>query len=231
MHAEGQRVVEVAVRAVAPQVLAQRRALDDLAGMTEEQHEDAEGLRAEANADPGTAQLAGRDVDLESAEAQTGGRNLRHQNRIIAAALGAALAGCGGSGPASAPAALSVGGTYTLSKAVLEDTCGGQIRTFVFTAHVQHTPGSATFVLNDSFNDLPGLVQPDGAFTIPALRTGTEQGAAIVGSFDGGRFTTAGFDVQARLDIDGPSGTPPFPACRVRESWRGVKQGPANVIP
>jgi hypothetical protein len=151
----------------------------------------------------------------------------RGQTRMAAAALAALLVSCGG----SSPAALSVGGSYRLSKTVLEDDCGGTITTFVFAAQVRHDPGATSFVVNDSFNDLPGRVESDGTFTIPALRTGTEQGAAVVSAFDAGRFTAAGFEVQVRLDIDRPSGTPPAPACRVRENWQGVKQGSPNVIP
>lgn len=148
-----------------------------------------------------------------------------------AAGCAVAMAACGGSSPAAPPSGFSVGGSYALTKTVLEDACGGAIRTFVFTARVRHDPGATTFVLNDSFNDLPGRVESDGAFTIPATRTGTEAGAAVVSTFDPGRFTTAGFEVAVRIDIDRPSGTPPAPACRVRESWAGVKQGPPNVLP
>lgn len=150
---------------------------------------------------------------------------------FAAPALAAALASCGGSSPAAPVPALSVGGSYRLNKTVLEDDCGGTLTTFVFAAQVRHDPGAASFVLNDSFNDLPGRVESDGTFTVPALRTGTEQGAAVVTTFDAGRFTAAGFEVQVRLDVDRPSGTPPAPACRVRENWRGVKQGSPNVIP
>jgi hypothetical protein len=150
---------------------------------------------------------------------------------IAAAALAAPLGGCGGSSPAAPPQALSVAGDYRLNKAVLEDDCGGAITTFVFMARVRHDPGAASFVLNDSFNDLTGRVEPDGTFTIPPLRTGTEEGAAVVSTFDLGRFTASGLDVQVRIDIDRTSGTPPAPACHVRESWQGVKQGAPNVIP
>ncbi len=148
-----------------------------------------------------------------------------------AAAFAAAVAGCGGSSPAAPPSGISVGGTYGLTKTVLEDACGGAIRTFAFTARVRHDPGSASFVLNDSFNDLPGRVEPGGAFTIPATRTGTEGGAPVVSTFDTGRFTATGFEVPVRIDIDRALGTPPAPACRVRESWAGIKQGTPNVLP
>lgn len=152
--------------------------------------------------------------------------------RIWSTAVAATLvAACGGSSPAAPPQAISVGGTYALTKTVLEDACGGAIRTFVFTARVRHDPGSSSFVLTDSFNDLPGRVESDGSFAIPATRTGTESGAAVVSTFEPGRFTATGFEVAVRIDIDRPSGTPPGPACRVRESWAGLKQGTPNVLP
>jgi hypothetical protein len=148
---------------------------------------------------------------------------------LVAVSLG--RAGCGGSSAAMAPRLLSVGGSYALTKTVLEDTCGGPVTAFTFAARVTHSPGAAAFVLNDSFNDLAGTVSADGAFAIPHLRTGTHQGAAVTSAFESGRFTANALDVRVRLEVDGPSGSPPFPACAVTEAWHGAKQGPPNVIP
>jgi len=143
------------------------------------------------------------------------------------------VAGCASGSSPSAPASrtLEVFGAYQITKTGVEDTCGGPLTPFVTTGTVSHTPGAGTFVLNDGFTEYRGRVAADGAFTIPALNTAPHLGAPVVTSFQNGRFTTDGFTVQVRLDIDGPRGAPAFAACLVAQSWRGVKQGSPNIIP
>jgi len=159
------------------------------------------------------------------------GMTFAHRFVIVTLCIG--LATCGSDPSPSAPASrlLQVGGSYQITKTGQEDTCGGPLTPFVGAGAVAHTPGAGTFLLSDSFTEYRGNVSPDGTFTVAAQNTAPHQGAPVVTSFQNGRFAAEGFNVQVRLDIDGPRGTPAFPACFVAQSWRGVKQGSPNVIP
>ncbi len=158
----------------------------------------------------------------------------RRRPALVALAL-SVFPACGGGGGASSapspPRLLGVGGSYVLTKTVGDDTCGSAATAFTFPATVTHSPGAFAFVLNDSFNDLAGTVNTDGTFSIPSRRTGTHEGGTVQSTFDMGRFTSAGFDLRARHDVDGSTGTPPYPSCHIVESWHGLKQGSPNVIP
>src|SRR5215510_3533494 len=148
--------------------------------------------------------------------------------------LSGSLACGGGQSPPSSPTPvqLQVGGAYQILKTTLENACDGILTPGTVTGTVSHTAAAQTFTLNDSFTSFSGTVQSNGAFAIVATPTAPgHTGAPMTTVFDGGRFTTTGFEVQVRLEINGPLAPEPFPACRVTQVWRGTKQGAPNVIP
>jgi hypothetical protein len=153
-------------------------------------------------------------------------------SKHLAAAIAAAsLAGCGGSGGGTGPTTplLSVAGAYEIRKTIVSDTCGGSSETVSNPGEVRHTPGARAFVLNDhGTRDLPGTIADDGAFSLEPSRGLVGGVVPAVDTFEGGRFTTAGFGVRVTTDLEAAAGNA---ACRVVAQWDGAKQGTPNVIP
>jgi hypothetical protein len=142
-------------------------------------------------------------------------------------------AACGGGSSPSAPAGqISVGGSYDIRKTVVSDTCGLLTpgTTFSNPGEVRHIAGATTLVLNDhGTRDLPGTINRDGAFTLAQSRGVVMNTINAVDTFDGGRFSTTGFDLRVTTDLDAtPSGGGP---CRSVAMWAGTKVGAPNVIP
>lgn len=142
------------------------------------------------------------------------------------------LTGCGGSSPTSPAPQISVGGTYDIQKTVAADTCGLSSPGSVFSnpGEVRHTAGATTLVVNDhGTRDLPGTIGRDGTFTLAPYRSLVMNTINAVDTFEGGRFSTAGFQVRVTTDLDAnPGGGPP---CRVVTNWAATKVGAPNVIP
>jgi len=150
---------------------------------------------------------------------------------LLAVAL-PACSGGRGSPSSPSPAQLQVGGAYTIVKSIAENTCDGNLTPGTVSGTVTHASAAQAFTMNDSFVTFSGTVQSNGAFTIPPTPTPPGHfGVPLTSVFEGGRFTTNGFEVQVRLDVNGANGQPPFPDCRVSQVWRGTKQGSPNVIP
>jgi hypothetical protein len=141
-------------------------------------------------------------------------------------------AACGGSSPSAPAAQISVGGSYDIRKTVVSDTCGQFTpgTTFTNPGDVRHTAGSTTLVLNDhGTRDLPGTLNRDGTFALAPSRGLVMNTINAVDTFDGGRFSTTGFDLRVTTDLDSTPGG--GPACRVVTTWAGSKIGAPNVIP
>jgi hypothetical protein len=154
--------------------------------------------------------------------------------RICCTAALATAVACGGGSSPSTPSGppLSVGGTYDIRKTVVTETCGLSTpgESFSNPGEVRHTPGATTFVLNDhGTRDLPGTVNRDGTFAIPVSRSVVMGTIDASDTWDGGRFTAAGFEVRATTDLASKPGG--GPACRVVTMWAATKQGTPNVIP
>jgi hypothetical protein len=152
----------------------------------------------------------------------------RHLAVVVVAG---AITGCGGSGGAAGPSTplLSVAGAYEIRKTIVSDTCGGSSETVSNPGEVRHTPGARAFVLNDhGTRDLPGTVDTDGSFSLEPSRGLVGGVVPAVDTFEGGRFTTAGFGVRVTTDLEAAAGNA---ACRVVTQWDGAKQGTPNVIP
>jgi len=150
---------------------------------------------------------------------------------LAAALVAGSLAGCGGSGEPAGPSTplLSVAGAYAIRKSIVSDTCGGSGETVSNPGEVRHTPGARAFVLNDhGTRDLPGTVNSDGTFSLEPFRSMVGGAVPAVDTFEGGRFTTAGFGVRVTTDLEATAGSA---ACRVVTQWDGAKQGAPNVIP
>jgi hypothetical protein len=125
-----------------------------------------------------------------------------------------------------------VGGTYDIRKTVVTETCGLSSPGDAFSnpAEVRHTAGATTLVLNDhGTRDLPGTVNRDGTFTLAVSRSVVMGTIDAVDTWDGGRFTTTGFELRNTTDLASKPGG--GPACRVVAVWAGTKQGAPNVIP
>lgn len=152
----------------------------------------------------------------------------RTTGRVASLAGLIALGGCASSGaPAqpSGPQPLHVAGSYQITKAGIEDTCGGPLTPVTVSGTVTHAPGATSLVLNDSYTAFSGSIAPDGTFTIPQTRTAPHDGAPIVTTFEQGRFEGSGFTARVTLAVDGPSAPQPFPACRVVQMWTGTRTG------
>ncbi|HZR25281.1 MAG TPA: hypothetical protein VFA59_16920 [Vicinamibacterales bacterium] len=142
------------------------------------------------------------------------------------------VSACGGSSPSAPAVQISVGGSYDIRKTVVSDTCGSFAPGTVFSnpGEVRHTAGATTFVLNDhGTRDLPGTINSDGTFALAASRSLVMNTINAVDTFDGGRFTTTGFELRDTTDLDAnPNGGG---ACRSVATWTGTKSGAPNVIP
>jgi len=155
--------------------------------------------------------------------------------RVVCALTVVGLAACGrGAVPtAPSPPRIFVAGAYDIRKTVISDTCGISApgSSFSNPGEVRHSAGATTFVLNDhGSRDLPGTLSPDGTFTIAPTRALVMGTINAVGTWDGGRFTTAGFDVRETTDLE----TSPMdggPPCRVVTAWAAARQGGQNTIP
>jgi len=139
-----------------------------------------------------------------------------------------------GSSPSAPGAAIRVAGAYTIHKVTLSDTCGGSQPGSAFDnpGEVRQQPGSLTFVLDDhGTRDLPGTLNRDGSFTLSPSQSLVQNTIPAIDTFDGGRFTTQGFEVRDTTDLQSNPVVTGGGACRVVTSWTGTKQGAPNVIP
>lgn len=138
------------------------------------------------------------------------------------------LSACASSGAPTTPSGpqpLHVAGSYQITKTGVEDTCGGPLTPVTIVGTVTHSPGGATLVLNDGYTAFSGTIAADGTFAIPATNTTPHEGAPIVTTFEQGRFEGTTFEARVTLNINGPAAPTPFPACRVVQTWRGVRTG------
>jgi len=160
---------------------------------------------------------------------------MRRIVRVVAALAVVGPAACGGGGTPTAPTAprISVAGNYDIHKTVTVDSCGISApgSSFSNPGEVRHTAGATTFVLNDhGTRDLSGSLNADGSFTIAPTRGLVMNTINAVDTWDGGRFTTAGFDVRVTTDLETSpvNGGPP---CRVITQWAATRVGGQNTVP
>lgn len=145
------------------------------------------------------------------------------------------LGACGGSSSPVVPSAttaatpsstaLSVGGTYAVSVALADNTCGA-VTVLTQPTSVTHTPGASRFSLAHGSNTFLGAVAADGSFMTDPLAL--NDGGSVLSVSLLGRFTTGGLTAVVTVDV-----RPPMPAspCRYLVQWTGTKQGTPNVIP
>src|SRR5262249_45683379 len=141
---------------------------------------------------------------------------------LAAAVVAGSLAGCGGSGGTAGPSTpiLSVAGAYDICKTIASNTCGGSSETVSNLGEVRHTPGARAFGFNDhGTRDLSGTVNADGTFSFEPSRGFVGGVIFAVDTFEGGRFTTAGFGVRVTTDLEAAAGSA---ACRVVTQWDGA---------
>jgi hypothetical protein len=137
---------------------------------------------------------------------------------------------CGGGGSSPTPI-IAVAGAYDIRKTFVEDTCpdGLQGQTFTNPGTVSHSPGASRFVLTDhGTRDLPGTVQPDGAFVLEPAHAVVHGTIPALDTWEDGRFTTTGFQVRNVTSLEATATTA---ACHLVAQWEGTKVGSPNVIP
>lgn len=151
-------------------------------------------------------------------------------NRVASRAFAAAfaltfLSACGsGLEPTrSEPQGLHVEGNYQITKTGVDDTCGGPLTPVTVAGTVTHAAGGSRLVIRDGFSAFSGSINADGTFTIAASNTTPHDGAPVVTTFEQGRFSSGVFTARVTLAVDGPSAPQPFAACRVVQTWLGVR--------
>lgn len=124
--------------------------------------------------------------------------------------------------PAPAPRLLSVGGSYGVAVALLDNTCGS-VTVQTQPTSVAHEIGASTFTLTHLLT-YSGQVGSDGRFTTAPLVL-SDSGSTTTLTIDG-RFTTAGFDATVAVNVQRAGGP-----CVYHVAWTAVKQGAPNALP
>ncbi|MEO8587558.1 MAG: hypothetical protein ABI584_15435, partial [Acidobacteriota bacterium] len=124
--------------------------------------------------------------------------------------------------PAPAPRLLSVGGSYSVAVALLDNTCGS-VTVQTQPTSVSHEIGASTFTLTHLLT-YSGQVGGDGRFSTAPLVL-TDSGSTTTLTIEG-RFTAAGFDATVAVNVQRAGGP-----CVYHVGWTAVKQGAPNVLP
>ncbi|MEO5823920.1 MAG: hypothetical protein ABIT71_25725 [Vicinamibacteraceae bacterium] len=115
-------------------------------------------------------------------------------------------------------------GTYQITQTAVSDTCGQTGTPAAVTGTVTHTPGAATFSLQDTGGtNFSGAVQNNGDFTATAT-FGPDTSGNTFAQRLAGRFTASGFSGQLDVEVSPRN-------CRFTRSWSAAKPGAPNVFP
>jgi hypothetical protein len=121
---------------------------------------------------------------------------------------------------APTPGTVSVGGTYSVAVALMDNTCGSVTVQTQPTA-ISHTVGAEGFVLTHGALGYRGTLGPDGAFTTEPRRL--ETGSETLTITIEGRFLASGFDAVVTVASSRP--------CVYHVHWTAAKEGAPNVLP
>jgi hypothetical protein len=151
---------------------------------------------------------------------------LLRRDKFIAVVL-MTIAACGdeGNGPGGNTTLVSVGGTYTTTVQLENNTCPN-VTVQPLPTTVVHTVGSPLLTVTHGLT-YSGTVSTSGAFTtgVQTVQVGTESHAASVA----GQFMVRGFDAIAEVNVTRQAA--PL-TCRYFVHWVGTKQGTVdNVLP
>jgi hypothetical protein len=136
---------------------------------------------------------------------------------------------CGSPSAPSGPlGAMSVGGTYAITRVYVSDTCApGDIvdADAPVTGTVTHATGASRFSLaNSDGGRFSADLRADASFSSGTQQLVGTNGVSYALLFEG-RFTTTGFQARVTADLFRTQGT-----CRAVLDWQAVKQGAPNVL-
>src|SRR5262245_28584730 len=154
-----------------------------------------------------------------------------HLRRAYAAALALLSVSCGSSPPSSptAPqAVLSVGGSYTVTKAYVDTGCGTDLASLSASILVEHTPGSTSFTIRESFMTYHGRVSPDGRFETEDLVPEHDPPLRI--TLRDGRFSATGLEARNVWEMFRNGASAPA-TCSGALSYSGRRVTGTNTFP
>ena len=154
-----------------------------------------------------------------------------HLRPACAAAFALACISCGSlppSSPTPPPGVLSVAGSYTVTKSYVDTGCGTDLASLSASIVVDHTPGSTSFTIRESFMTYHGQVSPDGRFETEDLVPEHDPPLRI--TLRDGRFSATGLEARNVWEMFRNGASAPA-TCSGALSYSGRRVTGTNTFP
>ena len=119
-------------------------------------------------------------------------------------------------------------GTYNVTKAYVDTGCGTALASLSATITVEHTPGSSSIAIRESFGIYRGQVSPDGRFD--AEQFAPEHDPPVRNGLRDGRFTATGIEARNVWEMYANGVSAPA-TCVGALSFSGRRVNGTNTIP